>query len=113
MVVVLEVVAAGGSDGGETVVGQEAAEMAAGGGKGVVELVVRVVHTIYLESGFETTLVETGVVRHERQPLYERLDFLPHTWKHRSILGVIRTQPVDLLAEPLVIFRFRMYQALE
>ena len=46
-------------------VGEPAAEVTSGSRKGLVELVVGVVHPIYLEDGLETSFVETGVVRKE------------------------------------------------
>ena len=40
-------------------VGEASAEAAAGGREGVVELVVRIVHLIYLEDSLETAFVES------------------------------------------------------
>lgn len=60
--VVEEVVAAGGGDGLELVVGEGAAEVAAGGCEGVVEGVIGVVHLVAAEGCSEAGAVETGVV---------------------------------------------------
>ena len=46
MVMVRQVVAAGGGDGLELVVGKGVTEVPTGGGKGIKELIVRVVHLI-------------------------------------------------------------------
>ena len=63
--VVHEVISAGCGDGLQLMVRKLAAEMLPGSRQGVVELVVGVVHPIYLEDGLETSFVETGVVRKE------------------------------------------------
>ena len=111
--VVHEVISAGCCDGLQLMVRKLAAEMLPGSRQGVVELVVGVVHPIYLEDCLETSFVETGVVRNEGEALDERFNLLPDIGEHRSVIRVLRTQTVDLLAEPLVVFRLGMYEAVE
>ena len=113
VMVVHEVISAGCGDGLELMVRKLAAEMLPGSRQGVVELVVWVVHLIYLEDSLETSFIETGVVRNEGEALDERFNLLPDIGEHRSVIRVLRTQTVDLLAEPLVVFRLGMYEAVE
>lgn len=108
-----KVISAGGGDGLQLVIGQAASEMAAAGGEGVVELVVRIAHLIHLEHLFETTLVKPGIVRHQRQAFDLRDYLLPYIREHWRVFRVLRAQAVHLLAEPLVVFRFGVDQAVE
>ena len=87
--------------------------MAAGGGQGIIKHIIGVIHPVHPENGLETTLVEAGVVRHQRESLNERINLLPDVREHRRILGVLRPQPVHPPAEPLIILRLRMDQAVE
>ena len=111
--VVHEVISAGCCDGLQLMVRKLAAEMLPGSREGVVELVVGVVHPIYLEDCLETSFVETGVVRNEGEALDERFNLLPDVWEYRCIFGVLRPKSVYLLAEPLVILRFGMDETVE
>ena len=111
--VVHEVISAGCGDGLELMVRKLAAEMLPGSRQGVVELVVWVVHLIYLEDSLETSFIETGVVRNEGEALDERFNPLPHIREHRSVIRVLRTQTVDLLAEPLVVLRLGVDETVE
>ena len=65
MVVVLQLVATFGGYSVQLVVGQ-ITELAAGGCKRVVELIIRVVHLIYTEYSFQTTFIKRLVVCHKR-----------------------------------------------
>lgn len=87
------------------------AETAPRGGEGVVEAIVRIIHLIHLERGFQATFVETAVVCHKRQPLDKGGYLLPNIGEYRCPVGILRTEPVHPPAEPLVVFRLRMYQA--
>lgn len=64
VMVVQEVIAAGGGDGLELMVGKTAAEMLSGCCQGIVEFIVGIVHLIDPEYGLQASLVETGIVRH-------------------------------------------------
>ena len=63
---VLEVVATGGSNGVELMIGQRMAELLAGGCKGIVKTVVWIIHLIDLEHCFQTAFIEAGIVGHKR-----------------------------------------------
>ena len=64
VVVVLHAEAAGLGDGLELVVGQ-AGELAARGAKGVVEIIVGIVHPIHAKDGLEAAFVEGLVMRYK------------------------------------------------
>ena len=89
------------------------AETAPRGGEGVVEAIVRIIHLIHLERGFQATFVETAVVCHKRQPLDKGGYLLPNIGEYRCSVGILGPQSVHPLAEPLVIFGLRMYEAVE
>lgn len=55
-------VAAGGGDCLELVIWEAPSEMAAGGGKGVIKVVVRIVHTVNTVDSFKATFVKPGVM---------------------------------------------------
>ena len=57
-----------------------------------------------LEDALQTALIEPAVVCHKGQSLDERLDLFPDVGEHRSIVRVLRSEAVNLLAEPFVIF---------
>ena len=65
MVMVLQVVATGSSYGLQLVIGQGMAELPTGCSQGIVEAIVRIVHLIHLEYGFQTTFVKAGIVSHK------------------------------------------------
>ena len=113
VMVVHEVISAGCGDGLELMVRKLAAEMLPGSRQGVVELVVWVVHLIYLEDSLETSFIETGVVRNEGEALDERFNLLPDIGEHRSVIRILRSKTVYLPAEPLVVLRFGMDETVE
>lgn len=113
MMVIHKVIPTGCRDGLELVVGKPGTEMPPGGRKGIMEFIVRVVHPINSECRLQAPFIEAGIVRHQGKALDQGFNLLPHTGKHRSIVSVFRAKPVDPLAEPLVVFRFRMDQAVE
>ena len=94
-------------------VGEPAAEVTSGSRQGVVELVVRVVHPIHFEHSLETSFIETGVVRNEREALDERFNLLPDVWEYRCIFSVLRPKSVNPLAEPLVVLRLGVDETIE
>ena len=113
VVVVFHRTAAGGGHGMQLVVGQTAAEMAAGGPAGAEERIVGVVHLIDAEHGLEAALVEGTVVRHERQPFDQWLDLSPHDGEHGGIVRVLVRETVYLLAEPGVVVRLGLDERIE
>lgn len=92
---------------------QEPAEDAAGGGAGVAEFIIGIIHLIHAENRFQAALVEAAVVRHQRQPLDHRRHLRPYFREHRSALRILRTQTVHATAEPLVILRLRTDETVE
>ena len=78
VVVMLQMIAAGRSNGVQLVVGEVLPKMVAGGVTGAVELVVGIVHLINIEYRPQAAFVKRAVVCHQRQTLDQRLDLLPH-----------------------------------
>ena len=113
VMVVHEVISAGCGDGLELMVRKTAAEVTSGSREGVVELIVGIVHLIDTEHGLEAPLVETGVVRNERESLDERFYLLPDVWEYRCIFSSLRAKTVYLLAEPLVVLRLGVDETVE
>lgn len=84
-----------------------------GRGQGIQEHVVRIVHLINLKDRFEASFVKPAIVSHQRKPLNERCNLLPDIGEYWSILRILRPESVHLTAEPLVILRFWVDQAIE
>ena len=78
-----------------------------------MEYVGRVVHPIDPEDSLQASFVETGVVRHEGESFDERCNLLPDIWEHGCVIGILGSKSVHLLAEPLVVLRFWMYETVE
>lgn len=110
VMMVRQVETAGSGHGLQLMVWEAAAESPPGRGQGVEEAIVRIIHLVHLEYCFQATLVETAVMRHQRQALQERSNLLPYIREDRSPVGILRTEPVHPPAEPLVVFRLRMYE---
>ena len=113
VVVVEEVVAAGGGDGGEPVVREPVAEEAPRGREGVAEHIVGIVHPVHAEDGLQAAFVKTAVVRHQRQPFDQGLDPGPYIREHGRVLRVFGAKPMDLPAEPHIVFGFGVDEAVE
>ena len=79
--VVREVVAAGGGDGLELVIGEPPSIEPSRCPQRVVEFIVRIVHLIDAEHLPETALIERTVMRDQRQPLDKGLYLLPDRGK--------------------------------
>ena len=107
----------------ELVVGQALAEVAAGSGQGVKELIARIMEPVGIEDGFEAAFVETGVVGDEWDIGRKNIRFkgrqdavfhlVPYIRKERGVLSIIWPQTMDLLTEPCVVVRVRMDKAVE
>ena len=108
-----EIVAAGGGDGLELVVGQAHPEVAAGSRQRVEERIFRIIHAIGPEHGAQASFVEAAVVRDERKPFDEGRDLLPHLREHRCVFGVFRADSMNMLTEPLIVSGFRADEAVE
>ena len=108
VVVAGETVAAGGGHRLEAVVRKSPAETPSGCGEGVVEQVVRIIHLVNPENGLEAAFIEAAVVRDKGKPFDKGLDPLPDEREYRSVVGVLRAEPVYLAAK-----RLRVDQAVE
>ena len=113
MVVICEFVAADGGDRLELMVRKVIAKVPSGRRQGVEKNVVWIIHLVYLECGFQASFVEAGVVRHKRQALDPGRYLLPYVGEHWCIVSVLRPQSVHLPAEPLVVLRLGMDEAVE
>ena len=120
--VVEEVVAACGGDSLELVVGKSGAEVTARCGEGIQETVAGIVKAICVEDRFEAAFIEAGIVSHEghiRETIGFKggkdtiFDFVPYVREERSVFRIVGTQAVNLLAEPGVVVRIGMDEAVE
>ena len=107
MVVIAEVEAAIGGDCIKLVVRKEL-EKTFGRKTCAMELVVRVIHLIATKNRLEATLVKRFVVRDQRQALNKWFYLRPDFRKHRGIVGVLVTKPVDPLAPVIVVIGLRL-----
>ena len=82
---ILEVVAAGSCNGMELVIGQRMAELSAGCCKGIVEVVVRIVHLIDPEHSLQTSFIEAGIVGHKRNGSYLVADIIDRLVREKHI----------------------------
>lgn len=103
MVVIGQVITAGCGNRLQLMVGQTAAEMITGGRKGIMELILGIIHLIHPENLSQTSFIEPAVVCHKRKTLNLRSYLLPDIRKNRSIFSIFFGQSVDLLAEPLIV----------
>ena len=97
----------------QLVIRKTAAEMPTGCGQCIVENVVRVVYLVHPVNGLQAAFIEAGVVRNKWVIFQQRMDLLPDLREHRCILRIFRAQAVHLAAEPRVVFRLRMDEAVE
>ena len=65
MVVIMQVIVTGSSNGMKLMIGQRMAELSAGCRQGIVEAVVGIVHLIRLKCRFQTAFIKSGIVSHE------------------------------------------------
>ena len=89
VVVPVEVEAAVGRDGGQSVVGEQAVQFALRGPHGAVERVVGVIQVVGPVGGDEAAAIEGGVVCHEWQVAHQWLELFPHFVESGSISGVV------------------------
>ena len=78
-----------------------------------VKIVVGVVHPIDTEDGFQAALVKRLVVRHQRQPLNERLYPFPYVRENGGRIGICLTQSVNIAAPVGVILRLGLDERVE
>ena len=101
MVVILQIIAAAGSNDVEIMAALR--PTLARCHTGAIEHVVGIVHLIDTEDGFQAALIEGLVVGHKGKIGNLGLYLLPYLGKDGSILGIISTQAVHLTAPVVVI----------
>lgn len=94
MVMVRKLIATVGSHGVELMVGQERAELAAGGAAGAVKGVVGIGEVVFFEDSAEAALVEGGVVGYQGQALDEGFHLTPHIGKGRRVFYIEKGEAV-------------------
>ena len=127
----LEIVATGCCNGVELVVRQRVSELSAGGSKGIIETIIRVIHLVHLEHSFQATFIETCVMGHEwdggyqvtsivkRQLIREKhignlfLQLLPYLREHRSIVRIALAQSMHPLTPIIVVVRLWLNKTIE
>lgn len=108
-----EVKPARGGYGLQLMVRQQPAEVPPRRRQRIQEHIFGIIHLVHPENRPQAAFVEARIVRHQRQPGDGRRDAFPHVWEHRRGLSVLRTQAVHPPAEPRIVLRLRMYQAVE
>ena len=78
----------------QLMVGQHALELPARRAACAIELILRIVHDIFLKHRPQTALVKLTVVSHQRQPLDKRLYLAPHIGKFRCVSHILQCQPM-------------------
>ena len=107
VMVVLKAVAAGLGHSMELVVGQ-VTQFAAGGVKGIVETIIRVIHLIDTEHGLKAAFIKRAVVGYKRKSLYERFYLRPDLGENRRIISIGTAQSVNPLAPVVVVVGLRL-----
>ena len=90
MMVVAHIVTTVGGNGGKLMI-RELGQKTLRGAAGTVKLVVRIIHLVAAEDGFQAGFIKTLVVGDQRQPFDERFYLCPHVGKDRGIVGVSMT----------------------
>ena len=88
-------------------------ELALGSLAGAIEIIVRVIHLIAAEDGFQATLVKRLVVGNQRQTLDEWFNLCPHVGEDGCVVGILVTQAVDALAPVVVVVGFGLDERVE
>ena len=130
MVMVLQIVATGSSNGLQLVIGQRLPELSAGSCQRIVETVVGIAHLIDFEYGLQTTFVKAGIMSDEGQGSYlvsyiikflireVHLDntffqLLPYFGKHWRILSVAFRDAMYPLTPIILVVWLRLDQTVE
>ena len=97
--------------------------MAAGSGERIQEVIAGIMEAVGAEDGFETAFVKACIMGHKRDIGRESVRFksgedpvfnlVPDIREQRSVFGVIGAESMDLLAEPGIIVRIGMDEAVE
>jgi hypothetical protein len=96
----------------ELVVGQ-ILEIATRSAQGVVELVVRIIHLIDTEHGFQTAFVEGLVVGHEGQTFDKWFYLCPHLGKYGGFLSIFTAETMHLAAPIVIVVGLWLYERIE
>ena len=70
MVVMLKIVTTGSGHGVQLMIGQRSSELTSGGGKGVVEAIVGIVHLVHSEHSFQTAFIKARIMGNKGQHGY-------------------------------------------
>ena len=92
---------------------RQTGELAAGGAKGVVELVVRIIHLITTEYCLQAAFIEGSIMSHKGQALNQRLYLRPHFWKDGSIICILTAEAVNLRTPVVIVVWFRLNEGVE
>ena len=76
--------------------------------KGVIKLIVGIVHLIYTEGCLEATLVEGFVMCHEGQSFNKWFYLSPNFREEWGRVGIVTTQSVNLRAPVVIVVRLRL-----
>ena len=85
---VFKIVAASSRHSMQLVIRQLLSKMEARGTASAKKLIIRIIHLIGLERGFEAPLVERAVVGHQRQSGDAGCNLFPHIGKERRGVGI-------------------------
>ena len=81
--------------------------------QGVAERVVGIIHAVGSEGRLQTTLIEAGVVSHQRQTLDERFHLSPDIGEDGRVLSVSHRQAMDPRAPVSIVFGFGLDERIE
>lgn len=80
---------------------------------GTIKVIIRIIHTISTEHGFQTPLIKGFVMRNQRKPLYFRSNLLPYFRKNRSMGSIFLCQSMNTGVPIQIVIRFGMNEAVE
>ena len=81
--------------------------------KGVVELVVRIIHLITTEYCLQAAFIEGSIMSHKGQALNQRLYLFPYLRKNGGIVCVFTTEAVNLRTPVVIVVWFRLNEGVE
>lgn len=76
------------------------------GSECVIKHIVRIIHLIDTEYGFQTAFVKSFIMGNEWQAFNQWYDLCPYFGKDRSIVGILLAQAMNL-ATPIIIVVWR------
>ena len=111
--VLREIISAAGGYGLELMVRKRFAKRAARGPAGAIKLVIRIIHAVGLERGFQASLVERAVVRHQGKAFDPRGNLFPYVGKEGGGGRILCPQSVDACVPIEIIVRFGVDEAVD